>query len=295
MRRKVKAIDKVQKEFTDNQKALIASGVTPPEAIQITAQNRIQRVVEMCRKSHGGPITDESELNSLLENIKDDKAVKTALTAEIRYRKFTLLKIKESNPLFKQRNLSAEQLISNLRFILQKSTLGLVCSVSLEDLEKVVEDSNVEDSNVEDSNVEDESTEKSSDERVDMIEKDVTETLHEAQLEFPHQVGPWPPKLGDHLAVNFEDGFYLGEVAELVNSETVKVSYMSPKKISTASTELNPRLFWFWPSKKDIMDTCRAAVLPLRPVLNLAVPPSSKRFVVFKLENFDFIKKISEL
>ena len=111
MRKTTREVDKVQKEFSENQKALIASGVTPPEAIQITAQNRIQRVVEQCRRSHGGPISEERELEDILENIKDEKALKSALTAEIRYRKFTLLKIKESNPLFKHHQNSWWQIL----------------------------------------------------------------------------------------------------------------------------------------------------------------------------------------
>ena len=61
------------------------------------AENKIQIVVEQCRKSHGGPISEDNELEGILEKIKDDKKLKSALTAEIRYRKFTLLKIKESN------------------------------------------------------------------------------------------------------------------------------------------------------------------------------------------------------
>ena len=276
MRRLTKEIDKAQKEFSDNQKALIASGVTPPEAIQMTAQNRIHRVVEQCRKSHGGPITDENEVDAIVEKMKDEKALKSALTAEIRYRKFTLLKIKESNPLFKQRNLSNEQLTANLKFILQKSMVGLTCSASIEDLERVIVESNIPDS-----------------EQKGDIEAD--KVIEASPLIESDMSGPWPPTVGDHLAVNFVDGFYVGEVIKIINSETVKVSYMSPKKISTASSDLDARLFWYWPSKKDIMDTDKAAVLPLRPVLNLATPPSTNRFVVFKLENMDFIKKIAEL
>ena len=41
--------------------------------------------------------------------------------------------------------------------------------------------------------------------------------------------------------------------------------------------------------------TNRAAVLPLRPVLKVSAPPSTKRFVVFKLENIDFVEKFAEL
>ena len=63
--------------------------------------------------------------------------------------------------------------------------------------------------------------------------------VQQQQAEFTYQSGPWPPKLGDHLAVNFEDGFYLGEAVEILSAEIVKVSYMAPKKIVTANTELN--------------------------------------------------------
>ena len=38
-----------------------------------------------------------------------------------------------------------------------------------------------------------------------------------------------------HLAVNFEDEFYIGEVVVIMDVETVKNSYMVPKKISTAT------------------------------------------------------------
>ena len=43
------------------------------------------------------------------------------------------------------------------------------------------------------------------------------------------------------------------------------------------------------------MNTNRAAVLPLRPVLKVSAPPSTKRFVVFKQENLDFVEKFAEL
>ena len=207
MRKKTKEVDKVQKVFTEDQKALIANGVTPPEAIQITAQNRIQRVVEQCRKSHGGPISEETELEDILEKLTDEKAIKSALTAEIRYRKFTLLKIKESNPLFKQRNMSNEQLVTNLRLILQKSSVGLACSVSLEDLEKVVGDEDLDEDMVEGSD----------DLQQEMIEREESVANYEMQAGSVIQAGSWPPNIGEHLAVNFEDGFYIGEVLAIVD------------------------------------------------------------------------------
>ena len=34
----------------------------------------------------------------------------------------------------------------------------------------------------------------------------------------------WPPKVHDHLAAIFSDGFYIGEVLEILDDETVRVS-----------------------------------------------------------------------
>ena len=43
------------------------------------------------------------------------------------------------------------------------------------------------------------------------------------------------------------------------------------------------------------MNTNRAALLPVRHVLKVSAPPSTKRFVVFKQENRDFVEKFAEL
>lgn len=79
--------------------------------------------------------------------------------------------------------------------------------------------------------------------------------------------GPWPPCLGDHLAVNFVDGFFLAEVRDIVDKDqtTVNISLMKPKKIPNCNPE--KRQFWIWPSKEETVVVHRDSVLPLRPVL----------------------------
>ena len=57
---------------------------------------------------------------------------------EIRFRKFTVLNIKEGNPLFKQQNLSVEQLANHLRLLLQKTDLALASTATMSDLKKVL-------------------------------------------------------------------------------------------------------------------------------------------------------------
>ena len=56
----------------------------------------------------------------------------------MRYRKFTVLNIKESNPLFKQQNLSVEQLVTNLKLLLQKTDLALASTATMVDLQKAL-------------------------------------------------------------------------------------------------------------------------------------------------------------
>ena len=97
MKRKVKEMDKIQRDFDLKQKSLIEAGVAPADAVLMTAENKVQRVVEQCRKSHGGPISEESEIKDI-ENISDDKNRKKALMLEIHYRKSPFLTSKRTTP-----------------------------------------------------------------------------------------------------------------------------------------------------------------------------------------------------
>ena len=104
----------------------------------MTTQNKIHRVVEQCRQSHNGPITTENELDQDIILLTDEKEKCKAIVYEIWYRKFTLLNINDSNPLFLQKNLSTDRLEINLRMLLQKCGLTLVSSVTMDDLERVI-------------------------------------------------------------------------------------------------------------------------------------------------------------
>ena len=62
---------------------------------------KTRSVVKQLRKFHGGPIDQESELDDLVESFEDNpEGLRKALILEVRYRKFTLLNVKDSNPLF---------------------------------------------------------------------------------------------------------------------------------------------------------------------------------------------------
>ena len=67
MKKVVKELDTQQQEFDVKQKSLIEAGVTPADAILITSQNKIQRVVVQCRRSHGGPISEVFEVENIIK------------------------------------------------------------------------------------------------------------------------------------------------------------------------------------------------------------------------------------
>ena len=255
-------MDKVQQEFDTKQKTLIEAGVAPADAILLTTENKIQRVVDQCRRSHGGPVSEESEVETILDKFPDEKARKAALMLEIRFRKFTVLNIKEGNPLFKQQNLSAEQLSCNLRLLLQKTDLTLASTATMSDLEKVL-------------------TGDSQPEPEPSANDDQSQSA-------------WPPSIGEHVVVNFEDGWYVGEVVSGEVNAEIQINFMKLRKIATADPEEHSRRFWIWPAIKEVIPIKQVYVLPIRPDLVVAKPPSTRRILVFSVENAHIIDKFAE-
>lgn len=275
VREKVKELDKSQKEFTQAQRDLLDAGVTPVEAIQMTTMNKVQRVVEQCRKSHNGPVSTVEELNEVLSKLTDEKLRRKAIVYEIRYRKFTVLNIKDSNPLFLQKNLSLEKLESNLRLLIQKCGLTLASEVTIDDLERVVMSSDSE------SCIDEISPGDSDEER---SESDDEESCGNEQ-ERPG-IGPliWPPALGDHVTVNFDSGFKIGEVL-IVKGKKVKITFMHPRSIEKSK----PRQFWVWGYTHERWIN-KEFILPIHPVLEFEVAHSTSNLLIFRLENLEMIE-----
>ena len=71
---------------------------------------------------------------------------------------------------------------------------------------------------------------------------------------------------------NFSDGSYVGEILEKTDYVTYRMSYMSPKFISTADYNEHKRRYWYRSSKEDIFDTNTSCMLNLKPVISIATP-----------------------
>ena len=323
MRKLTRKLDEKQIEFTNKQKDLVSAGVKPSDAVLLTNENKIQRVVEQCRKSHGGPIATEEELDDFVKLLyNDEKLLRKALMYEIRYRKFTYLNIKDSNPLFAQMKLTNDQMICNLRMLINNMALCLKSSVTMEDLKTAIE--NDEAPSIEAIAPISEATTPIPEATAPI--PDVTAPIPEATSSSPkattsipeattrspetnadpmtvenadvNSIGPvlWPPKIQDHILINFDDGFRICEVVEVSRSkhDRVKVELMQPKRIRTA-TITKPREFWTWPAKRTTDWVHMESVLPVYPVLELAVPPSTRKCIVFQLHNLDIIEKLADL
>ena len=139
MRKKKRELDQLQEKFNEKQRALLKAGVSKTDATILKEENKIQKVVQQCRESHNGPIESQEELENLCTTFgKDEKSLRSALVFEIRYRKFTVLNIKDDNPLFSQVNLTIDQLKENLKLLLAKTDRTMASTVTMADLEKVI-------------------------------------------------------------------------------------------------------------------------------------------------------------
>ena len=288
MRKLAKKMDKTQKQFTTEQKRLVSSGVKPAEAILLTNENKIQRVVEQCRQLHGGPISKEEELDDLLERFKDDgENLQKALILEIRYQKFTYLNVKDSNPLFAQLKLSREQLVTNLRLLIKNCALSLKAAVTIDDLKMAIEKpANLSESGAESL---------PSDTPLEIISP-IPQVVVGLPVRNITSIGPvlWPPKLQDHLIANFEDGYRICEVIKVNKQNEVRAELMKPKPIKTAPLA-KEREFWVRPVNQSRVWLNPESILPIYPVLEVAVPPSTNKCIVHQLINVDIVEKLAEL
>jgi hypothetical protein len=111
-------LKKLQNVFDSKQNALRSSGVSDSDIAAITTSNKIQRVVKQCKVHHNGPFVSNEELDEAVSTVKNSKELNKVLDLEIRYRKFTMTKIKSDCPLFQQRKIDIEQKIKNLKLLM---------------------------------------------------------------------------------------------------------------------------------------------------------------------------------
>ena len=116
--------------------------------------------------------------------------------------------------------LTNDQMICNLRLLIDNCELFLKSSVTMKDLKNVIEN------------------DVSTGDETQPISKVIAAADSITRESATESIRPvfWPPKIQDHILVNFDDGFRVGEVVEVIGSDRVKVELMRPKRVRTAMT-----------------------------------------------------------
>ena len=94
--------------------------------------------MKQCKVHHNGPLVTEEELNEVVISTTNLKELNKLLDLEIRYRKFTMTKIKSDCPLLLQRKINIEQKIKNLKLLMDSQELGSKALAKMSDLAKVI-------------------------------------------------------------------------------------------------------------------------------------------------------------
>ena len=253
----VKEVDKLQFEFDQRQNSLMSSGLREDEAVILSKETQVQRVVRQCKESHGGPIHSLKELESLV--------VLKGKVDEIRYRKFTcLLKVATNNELFKQQGIENKERITHLSQLLSDDTKPK-CHASMADIEAIygmgVDEPESERPNLSKSPID--------------VSADCAEWLLN---------GCWPLKEQEHVVVLFDDSFLLA-IVEKGLSDHAEVKFMK-----SVNVRGHPALsHWIMDSTAEVSNAPKDSILRVRPILE--PKGSSRKTLKFCLENHEAINQ----
>ena len=102
-------------------------------------------------------------------------------------------------------------------------------------------------------------------------------------------LGPlkWPPAVGDHVTVNFDTGFKIGEITDIKENDKVRITFMHPKPFAQAL----PRRFWVWGHQNSRL-VHKDYILHVHPVLEFERGHSLEKCLVFHLDNLELIETL---
>ena len=261
-----KELDELQFQFDKKQTNLIASGLKDDEAVILSKETQVQRVVRQCKESHGGPIHNVAELEKLIADKSDEKALGQALNLEIRYRKFTcLLKVATNNELFRQQGIDNKLRITHLKQLLTDDTKPK-SHASMSDIEALYEEIQppIEASSWQ------ESTE-------DRSEQDVNWLLN----------GSWPLTKQEQVIVLLESSFVVATVEDC-QKDHADLHFM--KSLSVKG--FPPLSHWVTDPTAKTISTPKESVLKLRPILQLK--GTNRKNLKFFLENLEILVQYME-
>ena len=259
-----KEVDELQLQFDKRQKSLMAAGLREDEAVILSKESQVQRVVRLCKESHGGPIQSLAELDQLIKDKGNEQALASALNLEIRYRKFTcLLKVANNNELFKQRGIDNKLRIIHLRQLLTDDTRPK-CHASISDIEALYDE-------------------------IDGVSEVERQDLSPEVPVDPSvwlSNGCWPLKEQEHIVVLVGNSFCIGNVQKCY-PECADILFM--KSVNVRGQQ--PLSHWVDNVSAKPSSIPKESILPLRPVFETK---GSRKTLKLFLVNLDLIKQFVE-
>ena len=262
---------------------MINNGVDEADANNICTENKVLKYISKCQESHNGPITSIESLHKLVgerSSEENEKEIHKCLNLEIRFRKYTLNEVKKTCPLFRQKGLSVQQKVKNLEALID-SQLAFKALASMDDLELAINDTSTQDASLMEVDV-DELLEDN--DGIDLVGMK-TAVQHEEISSQSSSVDQF--KIDDYILVLFEgkEGACPCRIRE-IKGKMIKVHCLHPIE---QGGKKNFR-YWNWPSLTEKQDITSECVLPIRPTLGISKQHTSRRHVVFELENYDLVK-----
>ena len=264
LKRITQQIDKMQYDFDARQKSLMSAGLREDEAVILSKESQVQRVVRQCKESHGGPIQNLDELNALVASRTDEKSLSAALNLEIRYRKFTcLLKVATNNELFRQQGIDNKLRITHLKQLLTDDTRPK-CHASMCDVEALYD--NEQGCNLD---------------QISTVDDSAETAINQPDDWFLN--GCWPIGQHEQVVVLIETDFAIGTI-EKCHEDRADLCLMK-----AVAVRGHPSLsHWTVVDEGEKISAPKESILQIRPVLQMK---GRKKSLKFLLTNLNLIQE----
>ena len=251
----------------------MSAGLREDEAVILSKESQVQRVVRQCKESHGGPINSLTELDELIKSKTNEKNLAAALNLEIRYRKFTcLLKVATNNELFKQQGIDNKLRITHLKQLLTDDTRPK-CHASMCDIEALYDDGQRNNGE-------------------EILTEDLSANKQPDTLDVWFRNGCWPLNRQEQVVILIEKDFAIGAI-EKCHEESADVCLMR-----SISVRGHPN-FSHWvvvDDNAEKVSVARESILQIRPVLQMKGRKKSLKFFLSNLEIIQqFVKSLHAL
>ena len=73
-----------------------------------------------------------------------------------------------------------------------------------------------------------------------------------------------------------------------------KIRFMKPITVrGSDGSVFDDGEYWEWPVIDQIDTVHLKSILPIKPNIGIAVPPSTRRHIVYRLDNYDIVEKFN--